>query len=64
MISCWSSNTYVCSSWSNIYAFPQSLQRHIQNKHNAKDDEAILYKKKITSPKSISNENIAPDKEQ
>ena len=49
---------YECSSCSNTYAWPQSLQRHIKNKHNAKDDETVLYEKDITSPKS--SDNITP----
>ena len=43
---------YECSFCSNTYAWPQSLQRHIKNKHNAKD---MSYKKDITSPKSSDN---------
>ena len=41
---------YECSSCSNTYAWPQSLQRHFKNKHNAKDDETVF--KDIPSPKS------------
>ena len=44
---------YECSSCSNTYAWPQSLQRHFKNKHNAKDDETVF--KDITSPKSSDN---------
>ena len=54
---------YTCSFCSNTYAWPQSLQRHIKNKHNAKDDEIVSYKKDITSQKSIFSDNITPDKE-
>ena len=43
---------YECSSCSNTYAWPQSLQRHIKNKH--KDDETDD-EKDITSPKSSDN---------
>ena len=43
---------YECSFCSNTYAWPQSLQRHIKNKHNAKD---VSYEKGITSPKSSDN---------
>ena len=46
---------YECSFCSNTYAWPQSLQRHIKNKHNAKDDETVSYEKGITSPKSSDN---------
>ena len=42
---------YECSSCSNTYAWPQSLQRHIKNKH--KDDETVF--KDITSSKSSDN---------
>ena len=52
---------YECSSCSNTYAWPQSLQKHIKNKHNAKDDETVSYEKDITSPKS--SYNITPDEE-
>ena len=52
---------YECSSCSSTYAWPQSLQRHIKNKHNAKDDETVSYEKDITSP--LSSDNIIPDKE-
>ena len=52
---------YECSSCSNTFAWPQSLQRHIKNKHNAKDYETVSYEKDITSPKS--RDNIKPDKE-
>ena len=45
---------YECSSCSNTYAWPQSLQRHIKNKHNAKDDKTDD-EKDITSPKSSDN---------
>ena len=51
---------YECSSCSNTYAWPQSLQRHIK-KHNAKDDETFTHENNITSPKS--SDHIAPDKE-
>ena len=44
---------YECNSCSNTYAWPQSLQRHIKNKHNAKNDETVF--KDITSPKSSDN---------
>ena len=54
---------FECSSCSNTYAWPQSLQRHIKNKHNAKDDETVSYEKNITSLKYISSDNIRPDKE-
>ena len=43
---------YECSSCSNTYAWPQSLQRHIKNKH--KDDDTDD-EKNITSPKSSDN---------
>ena len=43
---------YECSSCSNTYAWPQSLQRHIKNKH--KDDETDD-EKDLTSPKSSDN---------
>ena len=43
---------YECSSCSNTYAWPQSLQKHIKNKH--KDDETDD-EKDITSPKSSDN---------
>ena len=43
---------YECSFCSNTYAWPQSLQRHIKNKH--KDDETDD-EKDITSPKSNDN---------
>ena len=52
---------YECSSCSNTYACPQSLQRHIKNKHNAKDHETVSYEKYITSPNS--SDNIPLDKE-
>ena len=52
---------YACTSFSNTYAWPQSLQRQIKNKHNTKDDETISYEKNITSPNSISSDNITPD---
>ena len=41
-----------CSSCSNTYAWPQSLQRHVKNKH--KEDETDD-EKDITSPKSSDN---------
>ena len=44
---------YECSSCSNTYAWPQSLQRHIKNKH--KDDETVSYEKFNSSPKSSDN---------
>ena len=44
-----------------LNAWPQSLQRHIKNKHNAKDDETVSYEKDITSTKS--SDSITPDKE-
>ena len=53
---------YECSSCSNTYAWPQSLKRHIKNKHNAKDDEIVSYEKDITSPNSISSDNITTDR--
>ena len=45
---------YECSSCSNTYAWPQSLQRHIKNKHNAMGDKTDD-EKDITSPKSSDN---------
>ena len=42
---------YERSSCSNTFAWPQSLQRHIKNKH--KDDETVF--KDITSPKYSDN---------
>ena len=50
---------YECSSCGNTFAWPQSLQRHIKNKHNAKDDET--YEKDITSPKSSDKEHMDLD---
>ena len=40
-----------------------NLKMHIRNKNKAKNDETALYEKGITSPNSISSDNITPDKE-
>ena len=54
---------YESNSCSNTYAWPQSLKRHIKDKHNAKDDKTVSYEKDVTSPNSIFSDNTIPDKE-
>ena len=53
---------HACNSGSNTCR-PQSLKRHIKNKHNAKDGENVSHVKDVTSPNSISSDNTTPDRE-